>query len=87
MCACSSPFPILPSPRLKTEIVGTVGTTYKFGNLCDFQYLPVEKTEEGESSYRSIYGDVYFSKGLVDPSWLERKDGQVGTEGNTPNQY
>ncbi len=42
--------------KLKTNILGYVDCTFKFSNLCDFQYLPVERTPEG--GYRSIYREV-----------------------------
>ena len=59
--------------KIETEIVGTVATTFKFQNLCDFQYLPMQRREEnGEKKYESIYDSVYFDR-LIDSSWLEDK--------------
>ena len=48
--------------KLDTEILGVVDSTYKFGNLCDFQYLPAlrdrENEREGEPKYDPIYEQV-----------------------------
>ncbi len=68
----------MPIFRLEPEIVGTVEATYKFQNLCDFQYLPVERVKEEEAGggapvYRSIYEDVYCADRLREASWLEDK--------------
>jgi hypothetical protein len=30
--------------KLKTEIVAPIGVTFKFHNLCDFQFLPAFRT-------------------------------------------
>ena len=60
--------------KIETEIVGTVATTFKFQNLCDFQYLPMQRKEEnGEKKYESIYDRIYFDR-LVGSSWLEGKE-------------
>jgi len=52
-----------------TENLGMITSCFRFSNLCDFQYLPTEKTESGE--HRSIYSEVFFNK-LVPSSWVER---------------
>ena len=63
--------------KIETEIVGTVATTFKFQNLCDFQYLPMQRKEkDGEKqkrTYESIYDRIYFDR-LVDSSWLEQSE-------------
>ena len=63
--------------KIETEIVGTVATTFKFQNLCDFQYLPMQRTErDGEKKYESVYNSIYFDR-LIDSSWLE--EGKEGS--------
>jgi len=52
-----------------TENLGMITSCYRFNNLCDFQYLPMEKTNTGE--HKSIYQEVFFNK-LVPSSWIER---------------
>ena len=60
--------------KIETEIVGTVATTFKFQNLCDFQYLPMQRKEEsGEKKYESIYDSIYFDR-LIGSSWLDDKE-------------
>jgi general transcription factor 3C polypeptide 5 (transcription factor C subunit 1) len=74
--------------RIESEVVGTVSSTFKFGSLCDFQYLPMTKennrTEGGESGtketstggpprYKSIYDDIFIDR-LVDSSWLAQNE-------------
>ncbi len=60
--------------KVTANIVGTVDATFRFNNLCDFQYLPVERSEK-DGEYRSIYDQVHFAGRLVDSSWLEAEEG------------
>ncbi len=57
--------------KMKTEILGAVETTFKFSNLCDFQYLPVERSAEDGDAYKAVYRSAHFANRLVDTSWLE----------------
>ena len=48
--------------KIETELAGVVDATYKFGNLCDFQYLPAVrkgKKEEGKKEDGSEYEPIY----------------------------
>lgn len=57
----------------ETVVEGAVTDCYRFNNLCDFQYLCMERVKDG--GHKSLYNEVYFGdKGLVTSSWLERKD-------------
>ncbi len=62
------------SPEIiSKEIVGTVGTIYKFNALCDYQYLTIHKNQKtGET--KCIYDDI-VPQGILNSSWLnEKKD-------------
>ena len=67
--------------KITQEIVGTVDSTFKFGNLCDFQYLPMvrKKTEDNQQAkqpeYESIYHRVFFDR-LVDSEWVTSEEGE-----------
>ena len=41
----------------------------RFNNLCDFQYLPMERDDKNKLA--SIYPEVYFNK-LVASDWIEK---------------
>ncbi|KAK7083684.1 General transcription factor 3C polypeptide 5, partial [Halocaridina rubra] len=59
-----------PSASIKSELVGIVHTTYKFNNLCDFQYIPVVTGEDGVDQV-CIYGDL-IPRGMETADWLQR---------------
>jgi len=52
-----------------TNLVGLVSSCFRFSNLCDFQYLPMDKNEQNEQV--SIYPEVFFNR-LVTSEWIER---------------
>merc|ERR1719309_855879 len=54
-----------------TSFVGQVTSCFKFNNLCDFQYLPMQK-ENGKPGHVSIYPQVFFKK-LVSSDWVDRE--------------
>ena len=54
----------------ETKLVGLVDSCFRFSNLCDFQYLPMEKDEEGKLS--SLYPKVFF-RNLVSSDWIEKE--------------
>ncbi|XP_023324634.1 general transcription factor 3C polypeptide 5 [Eurytemora carolleeae] len=54
----------------ETKLVGLVDSCFRFSNLCDFQYLPMEKDEEGKLS--SLYPKVFFQN-LVSSDWIEKE--------------
>jgi len=59
-----------PQEKYRCRVEGIVTDSYRFNNLCDFQYLPMAKAEEEEAaSHVSIYDQVYFKR-LVPSSWL-----------------
>merc|ERR1712013_85000 len=61
-----------PAVKFETSIEGVVPTTYRFGSLCDFQYLCMERKDD---EFKSLYPQGYFGKsGLVSSSWIETPD-------------
>ena len=49
--------------KIVHEVVGSVEGTYKFESFCDFQYLPMEKKEDSDSSqYHSILDQVTLGR-------------------------
>lgn len=55
---------------VSTELVGTVGTMYKFNNLCDYQYLPIQKNEKTGKT-ELFYNDVVPNDITSGPSWFK----------------
>jgi len=51
-----------PAVKFETSIEGVVPTTYRFGSLCDFQYLCMERKDD---EFKSLYPQVHFSCDLV----------------------
>ncbi|XP_066955131.1 general transcription factor 3C polypeptide 5 isoform X1 [Macrobrachium rosenbergii] len=58
------------SSTLRSELVGIIHTTYKFNNLCDFQYVPLMTGEDG-SSQVCIYNDL-VPRGMESANWLHQ---------------
>ncbi|XP_064616551.1 general transcription factor 3C polypeptide 5-like [Liolophura sinensis] len=56
----------------KADILGMVGCTFRFQSLCDFQYLPMERLDDG--SYRDIHKDLALRKFTSLKQWLKRDD-------------
>lgn len=54
---------------ISAELVGTVGTTYKFNNFADYQFLPIQRNEQTGKS-ENIYNDVVPNDITVGPAWL-----------------
>lgn len=55
------------------EMVGFVRTMYKFNNLCDFQFLPIQKNEQTNKT--ECFHDDIVPRGILDSSWFtERTD-------------
>ncbi|XP_076066865.1 general transcription factor IIIC subunit l(2)37Cd [Oratosquilla oratoria] len=55
-----------PEESLHTTLMGVVHTTYRFNNMCDFQYVPVSVTEDrAECFYDSL-----VPHGIVSSAWL-----------------
>lgn len=66
--------PKKPSQELKTEflsaeLVGTVSTIYKFNNIADFQYLPIQKSETTNKT-ECIYDDIVPDDITCGPQWF-----------------
>lgn len=55
---------------LRTELVGVVHTTYKFNSLCDFQYLPLVPSEDGQQQV-CVY-DQLVPQGMERADWLNQ---------------
>lgn len=51
------------------ELIGTVGTSYKFNNFADYQFLPIQRNEQTGQS-ENIYNDVVPNDITVGPVWL-----------------
>jgi len=72
-----------------TSFVGLVGSCFRFNNLCDFQFLPMQK--DADSKLVSIYPEVYFQN-LVGSSWTEKEaplfiPPAVFSRMDTPQEY
>lgn len=55
-----------------TQFVGPVTSCFRFNNLCDFQYLPMQRGDAGQPQHVSIYPQVFFNK-LVGSEWIEQQ--------------
>ncbi|XP_042203749.1 general transcription factor 3C polypeptide 5-like isoform X2 [Homarus americanus] len=56
--------------RIKTDLIGVVHTTYKFNNLCDFQYVPLVSTDDGQNQV-CVY-DQLVPRGMETADWLNQ---------------
>ena len=54
---------------LSAEIVGTVSSMYKFNNVADFQYLPIQKNETTNKT-EYIYNDIVPDDINCGPQWF-----------------
>lgn len=54
---------------VSTQIVGTVNATYRFNNIADYQYLPIQKNEKSGKT-ENIYNDIVPQDITVGPSWF-----------------
>lgn len=55
---------------IKTDLLGVVHTTYKFNNLCDFQYVPLVSSEDGLGQM-CVY-DQLVPRGMEKADWLSQ---------------
>lgn len=64
-------------PQYTSELLGTVGSIYKFNNLNDFQYLPIKKDEKTGKT-NCIYDEIVPNDITAGPSWFrENKSAPV----------
>lgn len=54
---------------LSAELIGTVGTSYKFNNFADYQFLPIQKNEKTGIT-ENIYDEIVPSDITVGPAWF-----------------
>ncbi|KAL7042454.1 hypothetical protein ACKWTF_001146 [Chironomus riparius] len=57
---------------ISAELVGTVSTLYKFNNVADFQYLPIQKNETTKKT-ECIYNDIVPDDITCGPQWFREK--------------
>ncbi|XP_049963038.1 general transcription factor 3C polypeptide 5 [Schistocerca serialis cubense] len=51
------------------SVLGRIRTTFRFANLCDFQYLPMDRVSGSDGPMEDIY-EKLVPKGLPSVSWL-----------------
>ncbi len=65
--------------KLVPEVVAPVSLTFKFHNLCDFQYLPAvrKKVSRNGTTIQSIITEVHVSADSLNLSFVSNRKQQI----------